>query len=461
VSQALALAASRRASTSRGRGIPLTTGERQAAWAIFDAVAVLAGAGVAGALWRATTGDAPAPGWLHPLYLVAAWALALAMADGYVLPVIADRMRSAATILVAAPLAAGVGVAFFFIQPFTEDRALLVLSLVFSGALLIASRWTASRLLLYDVFARRALLTGGAEWSERLTDALAGARFEHQVVAQAPRLPLGRLMTELPGLLRRHAAHEVVLAGDDPEEEAQLIEFAFARGIPMVTAAALIERYQGRVCLETISSQLLGSLGANRLLSRPYLAIRRALDFVLAIVIGVPFVVVLPLVVAVIALDSAGPVLLRQRRVGLHGREFTMLKLRTMTVGAETEGCVWAQREDPRVTRVGRFLRATRLDEVPQLVNVLRGEMSLIGPRPERPEFVTLLEEKVPHYRARLAVRPGITGWAQVRGNYAASVEESLRKLEYDLYYVKHQSVVLDLQIALKTPLVMMGLRGR
>jgi len=181
----------------------------------------------------------------------------------------------------------------------------------------------------------------------------------------------------------------------------------------------------------------------------------------LALVIAVPVIIALPLIIAVIAVDSPGPVLLRQRRVGWRGREFTMLKLRTMTVGAEADGCTWAQKEDPRVTRFGRFLRATRLDEVPQLLNVLRGEMSLIGPRPERPEFVELLEQTVPHYRARLAVRPGITGWAQVMGNYAASVEESLRKLEYDLYYVKHQSVVLDLQIALKTPLVMVGLRGR
>ncbi len=461
MSQALALTASRRPWTSNVRVIPLATGERQAAWAMFDAVAVLAGAGVAGALWRMASGDAPAPGWLHPLYLVAAWTLALAMVDGYALPVIADRMRSAATVLTAMPLAAGVGLAFFFIQPYAEDRALLVLSLVFSGALLVLTRWTVSRLLLYDVFARRALLLGASEWSDRLIDALAGARFEHRVVAQAPRRPFTWLMAELPGLLARHAAHEVLLAGGDPDEEVQLIEWAFARGIPMVTAAALIERYQGRVCLETISSQVLGGLGANRLLSRPYLAIRRALDVVLALAIALPLLVVLPLIAAAIVVDSPGPVLLRQRRVGWHGREFTMFKLRTMTVDAETDGCAWAQQKDPRVTRVGRFLRATRLDEVPQLVNVLRGEMSLIGPRPERPEFVTLLEEKVPHYRARLAVRPGITGWAQVMGNYAGSVEESLHKLEYDLYYVKHQSVVLDLQIVLKTPLVMVGLRGR
>ncbi len=461
MSQALALTASRRTWVSGVRAVPLTIGERQAAWAMLDGVAVLAGAAIAGVLWRMASGEAPGPGWLHPLYLVAAWTLALAMVDGYALPVIADRMGSAATILVASPLAAGVGLAFFFIQPYAVDRALLVLALVFSGALLVLNRWTVSRLLLHDVFARRALLVGAAEWNDRLNDAVAGARFEHKVVAQAPRMPLSRLLGQLPGLLQRHAAHEVLLAGGDPDDEAQLIEWAFACGIPTVTAAALIERHEGRVCLETISPQVLGSLGANRLLSRPYLGIRRALDVALALAIALPFVAVLPLIAAVIAVESPGPVLLRQRRVGWHGREFTMFKLRTMTEHAEADGCAWAQKEDPRVTRFGRFLRAARLDEVPQVVNVVRGEMSLIGPRPERPEFVRMLQEKVPHYRARLAVRPGITGWAQVMGSYAASVEESLRKLEYDLYYVKHQSVVLDLQIALKTPLVMVGLRGR
>lgn len=461
MSQPLALAASRRTWVEGGWAIPLTTGERRAGWAVLDALAVLAGTGLAGFLWQAASGEALGPGWLHPLYLVAAWTLALAMVDGYAMPVLADRPRSFATILVASPVAAGVGLAFFFIQPYAVDRALLVLALVFSGALLVGTRWTVSQLLLHETFARRAVLVGGTEWTARLKDALVGARFEHRIVAQAPRLPFAQLAAQLSALLQRHSAHEVVLSGADPDEDARLIEWAFSRGIATVPAAALIERYQGRLCLETVSAELLASLGANRLLARPYLAIRRGLDIAGALAIGFLFLLVLPLIALVILLDSPGPLLIRQRRVGWRGREFTMLKLRTMTVDAEAQGTAWAQKRDPRVTRIGRFLRATRLDEAPQIVNVLRGEMSLIGPRPERPEFVKELERKIDHYRARMAVRPGITGWAQVMDGYAASVEESSRKLEYDLYYVKHQSVVLDLQIALKTPQVMVGLRGQ
>lgn len=460
MSQALSLATARPTWSRHTWALPLTTGERHAAWAAFDALAILASSMVAGAAWQAASTEA-APGWLHPIYLVAAWTLALAMVDGYALPVIADRTRSFATVLVASPIAAAVGLAFFFIQPFPVGRGLLVLALVFSGAALVVTRWTVSRLFLHEVFARRAVLVGATHWSARLNDALAGARFEHRVVAQAAQLPFERLTAELPSLMRRHAAHELILSGADPAEESQLVEWAFARGLATVPAFALIERYQGRVCLETWSTQLVASLGANRLLARPYLAIRRALDVAGALAIGLPFLVLLPLIGTVVVLDSAGPVFLRQRRVGWRGHEFTMFKLRTMTLGAEAEGTVWAQKRDPRVTRIGRFLRATRLDEVPQVVNVLRGEMSLIGPRPERPEFVKLLGNEIPHYRARLSVRPGITGWAQVMDGYAASVDDSRRKLEYDLYYVKHQSVVLDLQIALKTPMVMVGLRGQ
>jgi lipopolysaccharide/colanic/teichoic acid biosynthesis glycosyltransferase len=181
----------------------------------------------------------------------------------------------------------------------------------------------------------------------------------------------------------------------------------------------------------------------------------------LAGVIGFAFVLVLPVLAAAIKLDSRGPVFFRQRRVGQYGREFSIPKLRSMRCDAELGGHQWAEREDPRVTRVGRFLRLTRLDEVPQVLTVLKGEMSFIGPRPERPEFVTELAQLVPHYRARLAVKPGISGWAQVKGGYAGSVQEATRKLEYDLYYVKNQCLRLDLQIVLHTAFTVLGLRGR
>jgi lipopolysaccharide/colanic/teichoic acid biosynthesis glycosyltransferase len=162
-----------------------------------------------------------------------------------------------------------------------------------------------------------------------------------------------------------------------------------------------------------------------------------------------------------IRLDSRGPALYRQQRVGEHGRRFTMLKFRSMVDDAEPHGlAVWAREDDPRITRVGRVLRRFRCDELPQLWNVLRGEMTLVGPRPERPELVSELARVVPYYDSRHLARPGITGWAQVYAPYGASVDDALRKLSYDLYYLKHCSISTDFGIMLRTASVMIGGRG-
>ena len=171
----------------------------------------------------------------------------------------------------------------------------------------------------------------------------------------------------------------------------------------------------------------------------------------------------LPLLLATaiaIRLDSAGPVLFRQIRIGQHGAPFHVLKFRTMRPDAEPNGPVWASIDDPRITRIGAFLRRTRIDELPQLLNVLRGEMSLVGPRPERPHFVDLLAREIPGYHDRAAIKPGITGWAQVRFRYGSSVEDSRRKLEYDLYYLRHRSLLLDLLILALTVRVVLSLQG-
>jgi len=160
-------------------------------------------------------------------------------------------------------------------------------------------------------------------------------------------------------------------------------------------------------------------------------------------------------------LGSPGPLFYRQARVGRRGQPFQVLKFRSMIPDAEAaSGAVWAADNDPRITAVGRFLRRTRLDELPQVINVLRGEMSLIGPRPERPEFVEQLAHSIPFYRARHSVRPGLSGWAQVQYRYGNTADDSRIKLEYDLYYVKHASFLLDLRIALQTIGVMLAFKG-
>jgi len=168
-----------------------------------------------------------------------------------------------------------------------------------------------------------------------------------------------------------------------------------------------------------------------------------------------------PFIARAIKLSSPGPLLFRQERVGRRGEVFTLLKFRTMRQDAEAQtGAVWAHKNDPRVTRVGHFLRLTRLDEIPQLWNVLRGDMGFVGPRPERPEFVQWLADSIPYYQMRHIIRPGITGWAQVRYRYGASLEESKQKLQYDLYYIKHMSLGLDLFIMFETVKTILLRRG-
>lgn len=168
----------------------------------------------------------------------------------------------------------------------------------------------------------------------------------------------------------------------------------------------------------------------------------------LALLISLPF---LPLLYAIVKLNSHGPFLFRQIRTGKNGKHFLAIKIRTMHKNAETNGPQWAQKNDPRVTRSGRFMRKTRIDEIPQLINILRGEMSFIGPRPERPEFVEKLSLNIPFYNQRNLVKPGLTGWAQINFPYGASEADALEKLQYDLYYIKNRSFVLDLSILLKT----------
>ncbi|MDR2800683.1 MAG: exopolysaccharide biosynthesis polyprenyl glycosylphosphotransferase, partial [Desulfovibrio sp.] len=187
---------------------------------------------------------------------------------------------------------------------------------------------------------------------------------------------------------------------------------------------------------------------------------KRALDVFLSLGL---FVFALPLMLAAILcvrLESPGPALYRQKRVGLNGSEFTVVKIRSMRADAEKDGAVWAGRNDSRVTRIGRVIRKTRIDELPQLVNVIKGEMSLIGPRPERMEFVRELREAIPYYDVRHTVKPGISGWAQVCYPYGASLEDARLKLEYDLYYIKNMSALLEAKIILKTVGVVLFPKG-
>ena len=188
--------------------------------------------------------------------------------------------------------------------------------------------------------------------------------------------------------------------------------------------------------------------------------LKRALDVIISILIFIPAAPIMLATAIAIRMESKGPVIYKQDRVGLFEKEFTVYKFRSMRTDAEKNGAVWAKEHDDRVTRIGRFIRKVRIDELPQLWNILKGDMSFIGPRPERMAFVTQLKKDIPYYSLRHTVKPGLTGWAQVCYPYGASQEDALHKLEYDLYYIKNMSLLLDIVIILKTVGVVLFPKG-
>jgi exopolysaccharide biosynthesis polyprenyl glycosylphosphotransferase len=233
-------------------------------------------------------------------------------------------------------------------------------------------------------------------------------------------------------------------------------------GRRVVTMATVYERLTGRVAIDYVGRDLYMVLPMDdSAIERAYKIIKRLIDVVSALVgLVIIGIAVIPIAIAN-RLTSPGPLLYKQRRVGQGGKIFEVYKFRSMRPDAERgTGAVWAHKGDDRITPAGRILRRSRIDELPQFINVLKGDMSLIGPRPERPEFVNALSLMIPFYRARHAVKPGITGWAQVKFGYGSTHEDSRIKLEHDLYYVKHASPLLDAMIALQTPLIMLLGKG-
>jgi sugar transferase (PEP-CTERM system associated) len=257
------------------------------------------------------------------------------------------------------------------------------------------------------------------------------------------------------------AVHRIIVAmegrrGELPVQELLSLRF---QGIAVEEVGTLRERLDGKIQLDGLRpSSFLYSEGFRLRASQQF---TRQVVSIIASAIGLLlFLPFFPFVALAVKLSSEGPVFFRQTRVGMAGRHFQVIKFRTMGINAEAGGAKWAAKNDPRVTKIGMFLRKTRLDEVPQLWNVLRGDMGFVGPRPERPEFVAWLAEELPFYYLRNLIRPGLTGWAQVRYGYGATLAETKEKLEYDLYYVKHMSLGLDLLIMFETIKTILRRRG-
>lgn len=259
--------------------------------------------------------------------------------------------------------------------------------------------------------------------------------------------------------------HEIVVTNSSKFSSVELYNDlleVFNQGHIIKEYSQVYENLSGRVYVNFKNNQLYKQFPFSEHNVKPvYRLVHRFFDILISAIGMIGLGVLLPFLLLMNLIANRGPLLYTQERVGKKGKCFKIYKLRSMVVNAETNGAVWAEKNDFRITRFGKFLRKTRLDEFPQFFNILKGEMSIIGPRPERPIFVEELSKEIPFYPTRHIIKPGLTGWAQVNTSYGASVEDSLRKLQYDLYYIKHRNVFLDLNIAIKTLSTIIFYRGQ
>jgi exopolysaccharide biosynthesis polyprenyl glycosylphosphotransferase len=285
------------------------------------------------------------------------------------------------------------------------------------------------------------------------------------VASPVPDVPCLGTAADLRAIAARHAVSEIILAlnGRAPDALVQALVACQEDGVEVVRMTSVYEELLERVPVQHLEADWLATsfVDAVRAQQASHLA-KRLVDLLGAAIGLVVLAMLFPVIALAIWLESGRPIVFRQTRVGRGGQRFVLIKFRTMVAGAEPDGEPrWAAEDDPRATRVGRWLRRTRVDELPQMWNVLKGEMSLVGPRPERPEFVAELERRIPFYRTRLLVRPGLTGWAQVNFPYGDSLADALVKLEYDLYYIKHRSLWFDARIVARTFETLVRMRGR
>jgi exopolysaccharide biosynthesis polyprenyl glycosylphosphotransferase len=357
----------------------------------------------------------------------------------------------------------------------TPVRLAPVFALVISTTLLFTWR-TSYAILFGGPHARRRLAILGVGHSARaLYEAIRQTHQSHyEVVGFVDEKPSDAYHPEgLPPLLGdpqrllqlEGQIDEIVLAKQDEirGEVFQIIMDCHERGMAVTPMPLLYERLTGKVPVEHIGSDWYVALPFQEAGTRTlYSFIKRLMDLAGGLLIGLVFLIVLPFVALAIKLDSSGPIFYSQERVGANGRPFRVRKFRSMVQDAEGDGKArWATKNDSRITRVGALLRKTRLDELPQVLNVLAGEMSLVGPRPERAQFIEQLQRQIPFYRTRLAVKPGLTGWAQVSYGYGATVEDALIKLQYDLFYIRHQNPWFDFTIMLRTIGVVLKMKGQ
>lgn len=456
------------------RRLQLQISERKVLIALGDIVAVFVAVLIALRIWTIVAGNEFTLGFIAQqgmwfVVLAGLWLLLAAVNDFYDLRVAAKRSRTMQRLLIITVQLIFIYMLVFFFSPRDALPRLFILYYGVASFILI-SLWRFSRpaLLGWASQPRRTLIVGTGWATEEMIEAIrenAADEYEvrgiigtseevGQVITGVPVLGTG---SDIMNFVYRDQITEIIITGTQvlSGETFQGVMDAYERGVVIIPMTLLYERITGRVPVEHVNNDwavvFLPMKNTSEIFD-PYPLIKRAMDIVLSLVGLAVFALILPFIALAIRLNSPGSIFYTQERLGRNGCVFRVYKLRSMIQDAEAEtGAVFSRPGDPRVTKVGRFLRKTRLDEVPQLINVLRGEMSWIGPRPERPEHVQRLTQKIPFYRTRLIVRPGLTGWAQVCYDYGSTDEDALTKLQYDLYYIRHHSLLLDLNIMLRT----------
>ncbi|MEK7653521.1 MAG: sugar transferase, partial [Patescibacteria group bacterium] len=324
---------------------------------------------------------------------------------------------------------------FYFFSPFIDSirpQRILIIDLIFSLVIVFFWRKIFFNFIKSEKITNRVLIIGDSPLGDLLFEEInrrSQLGYTTVKIEQAP--------DDLKAHCLANNINILVSTNDlkNDEKTARKIFDCLSLGVEVYNLNSFYEQITNRIPVEHIEhSWFLENLTEHS--KKFYDIVKRALDVFLAIIGLVAAVPLSPIIALIIKLESPGPIIFKQIRVGKNGKEFLAMKFRSMVDGAEQNGPQWATKNDPRMTRFGSLMRKTRLDEIPQLLNILRGEMSFVGPRPERPEFVSLLSEKIPFYRERLLVKPGLTGWAQLNGPaYGGSEQESLEKLKYDLYY--------------------------
>ena len=359
----------------------------------------------------------------------------------------------------------------FLLPGSTYWRSTLLYAMILAIALLVLNRLVVGGMLGTAAFKRRILVLGAGHRAKRLKDlsqkpesgfAIVGYINMSGLEPQVPEAVERSAISDMSAHVANLGATEVVLALEERRNALPLKDLVRVKtaGVHVNEFSTFLERETGRVDLDTLNpSWLIFSDGfsSGRAISS---FAKRVFDIVASGLLLLLTFPVIALFALIVKLDSKGPAFFRQKRVGLYGQTFELVKLRSMRTDAEKDGAQWAQEKDPRITRVGAFIRKVRIDELPQVWTVLTGHMSFVGPRPEVPQFVADLDDQLPYYAERHMVKPGITGWAQINYPYGASIEDSRHKLEYDLYYAKNYTPFLDLLIMLQTLRVVLWHEG-